>query len=311
MPLRLATVALALGAAAACGRGASSPATVDDGPPAADRCRPDGKGPTECWLAVPGATLQMGAQAHDPGAPGYDPDADDDEGPVHTVQVSPFWILRSEVSVSTWVRCVGMEDCDPAAVTIEGFSTWRGPGTGAGVQVPVNNLTWDGAVALCRSIHGRLPTEAEWERAARGTDGRRWPWGDTAGCGTSASAGTTRIGQAVSVDTMALPPCDNLGPVSPEVLTGPSPVGAVGMAGNVWEWVADWYGPYDAGTRGAVDPTGPPTGTRRVQRGGGWMAAEARGLRTTVRSSMAPDARASDVGVRCVWDPSAGPADAP
>jgi formylglycine-generating enzyme required for sulfatase activity len=119
------------------------------------------------------------------------------------------------------------------------------------------NVSWDGAAAYAQWAGASLPTEAQWEKAARGTDGRVYPWGN-AWDASKAQCSKEKWGDAKTPAAVG------------SFLTGASPFGCLDMAGNVWEWCADWY---DAGyykTASAKNPTGPATGTSRVLRGGSW-----------------------------------------
>jgi formylglycine-generating enzyme required for sulfatase activity len=267
------------------------------GPPDELRCavRPN----YGCFVEVPGGTFQMGAQAASPDAPGYDADALDDEGPVHTVTLPTFWMLRDEYTSSLFNRCLQAEACKADDVSKGGYNTYS---IDAKRSHPINAITWEGAARACAWYGGRLPTEAEWEYAARGTDARRFPWGDEPGCGTVPVHRSGKQAERAFGDdhVMNTPPCSQEGTVSTGDVRGQSPFGVRGMGGNVWEWTADWYGPYAAGDVAA--PTGLTEGSRRVQRGGGWTGVEASEFRAAQRMSMEPDARLNDVGFRCVWE---------
>jgi formylglycine-generating enzyme required for sulfatase activity len=188
------------------------------------------------------------------------------------VTVGPFWIDRTEVTVAAYERCVAAGVCEAAS---DPFGLARG-------GAPVVDVTHDMARAYCAWAGGRLPTEAEWELAARGPDGRTYPWGERTpdctlarlqGCGTGPlAAGTLRAGA--------------------------SPFGALDMAGNVAEWTADHGGPSPS-ARSHRDPTGPSEGRTRVVRGGAFDA-PATALRTFARAERDPREARYDTGFRCV-----------
>jgi formylglycine-generating enzyme required for sulfatase activity len=239
-----------------------------------------------------------------------------DERPQHVVYLDTFWIDQTEVTVGmfrTFVEATGYE----TTAEIEGWGApwtdgpmeeewphvpgtdWRhphGPASSAMDDHPVVQVTWEDAVAYCEWAGGHLPTEAQWEMAARGPDGRLWPWGDAydgdRGSFCDASCPVKRWNHDAYDDGYAL-----TAPVS-SFPGGASPYGALDMAGNVWEWVADWYdedyytdSPYE-------NPTGPSYGTERTQRGGAWINNES-WVRITVRHATPPWARFDDLGFRC------------
>jgi serine/threonine-protein kinase len=200
---------------------------------------------------VPGGEFEMGS-AED----------GDDEKPVHTVALSDFWIDQTEVTNAqyaaflseqgnqteggvTWLA-LGDADC-----LIEQVDSKYQPKRGYDDH-PVIEVSWHGAAAYCKWAGGRLPTEAEWEYAARGPDGRIYPWGDDAPTCERAQFGECS-GRTVAVGSLP---------------SGASWCGALDLAGNVWEWVADWYGDYPSERQ--VNPTGPPFGEARALRGGSW-----------------------------------------
>lgn len=253
-----------------------------------------------CFRRVPGATFLMGAQATAPQAPGYQADAEAHEGPPHTVTVSSFWMMQTEATVGQYRACVAEGACREDDVAQGGgFSTYyphTEPPNQSQDTMPVNGISWTGARDLCAWLGGRLPTEAEWELAARGTDGRTWPWGDNPACPLpDEGVAFTRL-----VHTAADSSCEQDGPARASNLPYPSASELLGMAGNLWEWTADGYAP-DAYTRHAdTDPTTPPTDTM-AQRGGSWTALSPVDVRATVRGGLAPDAQLNDVGARCAY----------
>jgi serine/threonine-protein kinase len=194
---------------------------------------------------VPAGEFEMGST-----------EGNDDEKPVHTVALDGFWIDQTEVSNAQYVRCVEAGDCSPPR---ESGSTTRDPyyGNSTYEDYPVIYVSWRQAADYCAWAGGRLPTEAEWEYAARGGDGRTYPWGDGApDCSKANYRG---------VDGLCVGDTSGVGSYP----AGASWCGALDMAGNVWEWVADWYGGYPSGRQ--VNPTGPSSGEYRGLRGGSWL----------------------------------------
>jgi formylglycine-generating enzyme required for sulfatase activity len=151
---------------------------------------------------------------------------------------------------------------------------------------PVVNVTWDNGEVYCRWVEARLPTEAEWEKAARGKDGHAYPWGnDTPTCSL---ANFWNVNRGCIGDT---------GPVG-SYPSGVSPYGALDMAGNVWEWVADWYDPGYYAKSLTSNPPGPISGTNRVLRGGAWGYGEDY-VSSTYRYGHIPSSTDSTFGFRC------------
>jgi len=192
--------------------------------------------------------------------------------PPHAVWLSAFAIDRTEVTESAYQACVTEGAC--GAPTI-GFDPAR---DGA---MPVTNVTWDAARAHCQWAGKRLPTEAEWEKAARGTDERRYPWGD----------------DAPRCELANFESCGGVLRAAGSLPAGASAYGVLDMAGNAEEWVNDWLdGSYDAAAP-ARNPQGPAKGNEHVVRGGSYRD-DAWHVATTVRMWNAGDAEA-ERGFRC------------
>jgi formylglycine-generating enzyme required for sulfatase activity len=178
---------------------------------------------------------------------------DDDEHPRHTVYLSAFWMDRTEVTNAMYSLCVHAGVC-PAPVIKKSSTRGTYYGDSAYDEYPVVNVDWNQASSYCDWAGARLPTEAEWEKAARGTDGRTYPWGEGIDC-TFANYYGCGLNDTVATNNL-----DN----------GTSPYGIYGLAGNVSEWVADWYDPNYYRVSPASNPSGPSSGQGRVLRGGSW-----------------------------------------
>ncbi len=151
---------------------------------------------------------------------------------------------------------------------------------------PIVSVSWHGAAAYCGWVGGRLPTEAEWEKAARGLDDRIYPWGD----------------KSPSYEVANYQGCKQCTSPVGSFPNGASSFGVLDMAGNVWEWVSDWYG-YDYYAHSLlINPRGPESGVAKVVRGGSWFNIE-RHLKVSYRSYSNPGTRTANLGFRCVVDP--------
>jgi len=210
-------------------------------------------GATRVWEKDGSVMVYVEAGEFLMGSADDDADAYSDEKPQHEVYLDGFWIDRTEVTNGQYQQCVEAGACEPPGET-ESYTRDSYYGSPQFEDYPVRNVRWDDAVAYCEWAGKRLPTEAEWEKAARGTDGRKYPWGNEAPNGTLCNFDGNE-GDTVAVGSYP---------------AGASPYGALDMAGNVWEWVADWYD--DGYYRGSMDrnPKGPASGSYRVLRGGSW-----------------------------------------
>ena len=183
-------------------------------------------------------------------------------GPAHQVTLSAYVLDAYEVTVARYRACVAAEACaEPLANVGQGCTYTTDPGSRE--QHPITCVSWDDAIAFCAWDDGRrLPTEAEWERAARGTESTRFAWGDDVSCSKAVFGGSAQQQQ-----------CPNHVGQTPKPVgstpLGVSADGAFDLTGNAWEWVNDWFGAYPSDE--VTDPTGPNTGSVRVLRGGNWQ----------------------------------------
>lgn len=220
----------------ACGRQSATPAPNDA--PAAGAIMEVAGVP---YVYVPAGEFMMGSPD---GIGGFD------EHPQHSVLLDAFWIMQTEVTNAQFAKCVATGAC-----TAPDNSRWQDT---AYADHPVTAVDWSQANAYAEWVGGRLPTEAEWEKAARGTDGRTYPWGDEQPNESSANC------------------CNFVGDTMPvgSYPAGASPYGLLDMAGNVWEWTADWYDSRYYGESQYSDPTGPTGpffGDLRALRGGSFL----------------------------------------
>jgi formylglycine-generating enzyme required for sulfatase activity len=217
----------------------------------------------------------------------------------HEVRLSGYCVDRTEVTAEAYGACVASGRCEEADTG--GYCT---RGVAGKEQHPVNCVDWEQARGYCEWAGKRLPTEAEWEYAARGTDGRTYPWGEEApgpgrlnACGAECRAMLEKAG--MSGWAVMYEGDDGWGGTAPvgSFPADASPYGVLDMAGNVSEWVADWYGEYPAGE--AENPTGPSSGEFRAYRGGGWNSVVAGFVRAAYRSGGGRSYGFVGLGFRC------------
>jgi formylglycine-generating enzyme required for sulfatase activity len=256
------------------------------------------------WVLVPAGDFEMGCNIGEP--------CDDvhSTAPRHTVTLSAFCIQRTEVGVAEYRACRDAGACTGAAesVTVNSLNNWSDSPAGREAH-PINGVNWHNARNFCQDwVAGDLPSEAQWERAARGTDSRRFPWGDTPPPDCDHANfdvnGTTPGQGCASVTT---------GPVTwpvdePTSGAGDSPAGLRNTVGNVFEWVLDCMraDAYERCAAGCVDPVVDldtcGSGSRTV-RGGSYMDVGTNWLRTVSRSGVLPLARYPILGFRCARVP--------
>jgi formylglycine-generating enzyme required for sulfatase activity len=233
------------------------------------------------------------------------------EKPQHAVYLDAFWIDRTEVTVSqfrSFVQQTGYltraETRGRAYAWVESAKEWQevtgadwlhpfGPESSVEDSHPVVQVSWFDAEAYCAWAASSLPTEAQWEKAARGTDGRSYPWGSAFDgsrvnyCDAGCAGGDTAFedGYRFTAPVGSYP-------------AGASPYGALDMAGNVWEWVADRYDNGYYAVSPARNPAGPASGSSRVLRGGSWNH-DRSGMRTAYRLDSSPAFSVDNFGFRC------------
>ena len=243
---------------------------------------------------IPAGEFTIGSKRIDDDPYGPWTQFDDTELPQQRIWLDEFFIDRHEVSLGEYLAYLGRKKQHPAeelqkliwhVITVHSVSDQTL------TRWPALYVTWHEAVGYCTSQGKRLPTEAEWEKAARGPNGLLFPWGDTAPDGERAMFGQHHVHEIpilAAVDSH---------------LPGRSPYGLHHMAGNVAEWVQDWFGfDYYAYMPGR-NPTGPSSGRYKGVRGGSWKSKVIM-LRTATRSGSSPDQRSATIGFRCAQSPA-------
>ncbi|MEZ5344952.1 MAG: formylglycine-generating enzyme family protein [Pyrinomonadaceae bacterium] len=256
---------------------------------------------------IKGGTFSMGSD-----------DGMRNELPVREVSVKSFWMDKKEVTVGEFAKFVeatkyvtdaekfgwsGVFDLSTGKWARGENATWRNPdadGKMPAENEPVTQVSWQDAAAFAKWAGKRLPTEAEWEFAARGgLTGKKYSWGDD----------LRPNGKPVANWWQGKFPANNTGEDgfvkrAPAASFEPNGYGLYDMAGNVWEWTADWYAEDSYSRSAKEDPKGVPAGTERSIRGGSWMCAEnfCSNYRVAARSQATPDSGLNNLGFRCAKD---------
>jgi formylglycine-generating enzyme required for sulfatase activity len=225
---------------------------------------------------VPSGEFQMGSN-----------DGNSDERPVHTVALSGFWMDKTEVTNAQHGKCVAAGACDAS-----GYADDAGFGD---ATRPVVGVNWSDARDYCDWAGVRLPAEAEWEYAARGPEGPIYPWGNEFD-GTKLNFCDQNC-EYKQADESADDGYAKAAPVG-SYPDGASWIGALDMAGNVWEWVADWYDEDFYERSSQLNPSGPESGSSRVLRGGSWFYSPLY-VRGSFRLDWFPVFRSDHSGFRC------------
>lgn len=223
------------------------------------------------YIWVPPGTFTMGCSV-------ADRDCFADENPAHPVTLSSgFWMSRTEVTVRAYKRFAGLPVTPVSEAGNDPVHTQDGSD-----QMPAVDVTWPEAADYCRWAGGRLPTEAEWEYAAR------------------ARSSAPRYADA---DQIAWYEANSLESSHPVGQKQANAFGLFDVLGNVWEWVGDWYSPTYYSQSPATDPPGPASGQMRVLRGGSWLNPDNL-IRASDRARSDPEVRFNYFGFRCVWIPT-------
>ncbi|MBX3127729.1 MAG: SUMF1/EgtB/PvdO family nonheme iron enzyme [Polyangiaceae bacterium] len=284
------------------------PAAETPAPSASVPAAASAEPPPECpdgMVKIPGGEFYMGSD---------DPNAPDNEKPAHNVLLAPYCIDLHEVTRKAYLECSGRGACPRAARQAywpnitksdeKAYSQLCNEAAPERDDHPINCVTWQQADTYCKRQGKRLPTEAEWEFATRGPDGRIYPWGDDDpttlhlnACDKDCADWATRA--RVDVRVLFENESDGFAATSPvgKYERGKSRFGPYDVVGNVWEWASDYKGRYTKDQ--ARNPTGPESGERRVIRGGAWNGGDKSWLRPSFRYGSDPEVRSPAIGFRC------------
>ncbi|MBI2569871.1 MAG: formylglycine-generating enzyme family protein [Candidatus Schekmanbacteria bacterium] len=256
-------------------------------PPAAPGALPKTVGN---WVLIPGGWFMMGIDSSDDEEMSYRLD----EKPRHRVWLDDFYLYGHEITVAEHRECIAAGTCagplaHDASSPVQRLCNFGAPERDAH---PVNCIAWAEAAAHCAWLGGSLPTEAQWEKAARGLDERSYPWGEeTPDCDHAVmmKSGWTGCRKGATWPVCSKP-------------DGNSPYGVCDLAGNVAEWTADWFEQLYYETSPASNPTGPADGIIRAVRGGSWNM-ERKGQHAARRWYEPPESRKYMLGFRCAAEP--------
>jgi eukaryotic-like serine/threonine-protein kinase len=258
-------------------------------------------------VLIPAGQYFMGSDAKD---------AAPNQKPSHNVALGAFCMDLYEVTANQYRDCTSIGKCRRSSSEVDWpnitpadkktYSTLCTIADPDKSDHPANCVTWEMANTYCKNNDRRLPTEAEWEYATRGPDGRVYPWGDDAptakhlnACGLECLAWAKQNKVAQQFPGALYEADDGFATTAPvgKFPAGRSRFGPYDVVGNVWEWVADWEGSYQSGDQ--KDPTGPDTGQKRVIRGGAWNGSFPEWLHPAFRYAQDPKSQSHGVGFRC------------
>ena len=227
---------------------------------------------TRTMVLVPAGEFLMGSSTEEA-----------DERPERRIYLDAFFMDQNETTVGQYASFL-------EATSHNAPLEWSIMSRPMHQRRPVVNVDWADADAYCTWAGKRLPTETEWEKAARGTDGRIYPWGNESPTTLHANLRKERWSNHYVLSTVG------------SYEAGKSPYGIYDMAGNVWEWVSDWYDAEYYETAPLQNPTGPARGTSKMVRGGSW-GSRAEGLRSAERETHVPSFQGYGTGFRCAKTP--------